>query len=247
MLTLVTVWCRFPCGAENFIPDTILSTTYNSTNMAAIDEAIEELNLHEYTGKIPYQAVARKYGVVDTTLRRRHRAETQPWEIKYMHQQLLTPEQEAELIQWINEETKGKQPPARFLVAEKASLLAGRDVGVSWVYCFLQRHADVLVFKNAAPMDCLCHQANSHSKYEAYFTYLIGKLQEYQIPAKQTYNIDEKGIAMGIINRSKRVFSRKQWERKVVQAPLQDGSQEWISILACICANGTTLLPGLIY
>ena len=63
-----------------------------------MDEAIEELNSHEYTGKIPYQAVAQKHGVVDTTLRRRHRAETQPREISYMRKQLLTPEQEVALI-----------------------------------------------------------------------------------------------------------------------------------------------------
>jgi hypothetical protein len=215
--------------------------------MAAIDKAIELLNSREFSGKIPYQAVARKYGVVDTTLRRRHRAETQPREISYMRKQLLTPEQEVELIGWINQETKGKQPPSQLLVAEKAGLLAGKPVGHNWVYRFLQRHADVLVFKNTTPMDRLRHQADSYPKYEAYFTYLMGKLQEYEIPAEHTYNMDEKGLAMGMMGRSKRIFSRKQWERNVVRAPLQDGSREWISILACICADGTTLPPGLIY
>lgn len=59
--------------------------------------------------------------------------------------------------------------------------------------------------------------------------------------------MDEKGIPMGKINRSKRIFSRKVWERKQVHLSLQDGSREWISILACICADGTVLDPGLIY
>jgi hypothetical protein len=61
------------------------------------------------------------------------------------------------------------------------------------------------------------------------------------------YNMDEKGFALGQMNNSKRFFLRALWERKVVQAHLQDGLREWITILACICANGTALLLGLIY
>jgi hypothetical protein len=52
---------------------------------------------------------------------------------------------------------------------------------------------------------------------------------------------------MGIMNSSKRFFSRDLWERKVVKAPLHDGSRDWITVLACICADGTPLSPGLIY
>jgi hypothetical protein len=52
---------------------------------------------------------------------------------------------------------------------------------------------------------------------------------------------------MGIMNSSKRFFSRDLWERKVVKAPLHDGPRDWITVLACICADGTPLSPGLIY
>jgi hypothetical protein len=47
------------------------------------------------------------------------------------------------------------------------------------------------------------------------------------------------------------VFSRRLWERKNVREALQDGSREWITvlaaILAAICADGVKLPPGLIY
>jgi hypothetical protein len=59
--------------------------------------------------------------------------------------------------------------------------------------------------------------------------------------------MDEKGFAMGIMNSSKRFFSCDLWEQKVVKAPLQDRLRDWITVLACICADGTPLLPGLIY
>ena len=59
--------------------------------------------------------------------------------------------------------------------------------------------------------------------------------------------MDEKGFLIGVLNRSKRVFSRRMWEQKEVKAALQDGSRAWITLLACICADGSALPPGLIY
>jgi hypothetical protein len=49
--------------------------------------------------------------------------------------------------------------------------------------------------------------------------------------------MDEKGFAMGIMNSSKRFISRDLWERKVVKAPLHDGARDWVTVLACICAD----------
>jgi hypothetical protein len=73
-------------------------------------------------------------------------------------------------------------------------LLARKPVSNHWIYCFLERHEDDLVYKNAAPMDRLRHQADSYLKYQAYFTYLESKVEEYQVPPDQTYNMDEKGF-----------------------------------------------------
>jgi hypothetical protein len=36
--------------------------------------------------------------------------------------------------------------------------------------------------------------------------------------------MDEKGFMIGVTGRSKRMFSRAQWESKQVRAALQDGS-----------------------
>jgi hypothetical protein len=53
-------------------------------------------------------------------------------------------------------------------------------------------------------MDRLRHQADFHSEYEAYFTYLMGKFLGYKIPAEHTYNMDEKDLAMGMTGKSNR-------------------------------------------
>jgi hypothetical protein len=61
------------------------------------------------------------------------------------------------------------------------------------------------------------------------------------------YNMDEKGCMLGILTRSKRVFSRRLYEEGKINAYIQDGNWEWITLLACICADGLALTPSLIY
>ena len=58
--------------------------------MAAINEALEDFESRDYPGRIPYAQVARKYGVVPSTLRRRHLAETEPRSVSNTRRQLLT-------------------------------------------------------------------------------------------------------------------------------------------------------------
>jgi hypothetical protein len=72
-------------------------------------------------------------------------------------------------------------------------------------------------------------------------------MKQYEVQPQHTYNMDEKGFLISIIGRSKRIFSRQMWERKEVRALLQDGSREWITVLACIRVDGEALPPSLIY
>lgn len=59
--------------------------------------------------------------------------------------------------------------------------------------------------------------------------------------------MDEKGFAIGTGGRSKRIFDKQLYEKKEVTTGVQDGSREWITILACICADGTALPPSIIF
>jgi hypothetical protein len=59
--------------------------------------------------------------------------------------------------------------------------------------------------------------------------------------------MDEKGFMIGVTGRSKRIFSRATWEKKKKIESIQDGYRKWITVLACVGADGTALPPGLIY
>jgi hypothetical protein len=75
-------------------------------------------------------------------------------------------------------------------------------------------------------MDRVRHKANSEVKYKYHFTLLHSKMEEYNVLAENTYNMDEKGFMIRVTGRSKRVFSKELYERKEVRDSLQDRSRE---------------------
>ena len=170
-----------------------------------------------------------------------------PREAKERDQQKLTPQQEDELVLYIEDLTRRGLPPTRDMVQNFASTIAHERVSESWVTRFYHRHEYNLILKWSTGMDAVRHAADSYSKYELYFDYLYSKIKEYDILPENSYNMDEKGFMIGVIGRAKRLFSQRQWEKKEVTAALQDGNREWITVLAAVCGDGTTLPPGLIY
>lgn len=65
----------------------------------------------------------------------------------------------------------------------------------------------------------------------------------YDLLPHNIYNMDEKGFLMGIIQKSKRVFTKDV----KIEGSGQDGNREWITILATICMDGSFLPPSIIY
>lgn len=90
-------------------------------------------------------------------------------------------------------------------------------------------------------MDSTRHNAESEYKYKLYFNLLPQKIAAYNVEPEHIYNMDEKGFAIEVLGRTKRIFSRRPWEKKEVRQARQDGSREWVSVLAAIYADGTAL------
>jgi hypothetical protein len=133
------------------------------------------------------------------------------------------------------------------MIRRFASEVARKELGIHWVDRYIERHKVDLVSHWATGIDRSRHQADSQSKYSLYFELLRSKLSQYDIEPCNTYNMDEKGFMLGVLTRSKRVFSRRLYEEGKIKAHIQDGSREWITLLACICADGSHLEPALIY
>jgi hypothetical protein len=121
------------------------------------------------------------------------------------------------------------------------------EVSESWVTRFLHRHADKLTIKWSTGIDRDRHQADSQERYKLCFDMLHSKMREYDVDARNTYNMDEKGFFVGITTRSKRVFTKAIWASKERTPAVQDGNREWVTPLACVCASGEPLPPALVY
>ena len=72
-------------------------------------------------------------------------------------------------------------------------------------------------------------------------------MEKYNVTAENIYNWDEKGFLLGIASAVKRIMSKEALKSGRRRFARQDGSREFISLLACICADGSWLPPSLIY
>jgi hypothetical protein len=206
--------------------------------------AIESLKPRE---KLVYTHIAARYGVDRRTLARRHQGSSSSRELEGQNRRALHPHQELELLRYIERLTRQGLPPTRSMIRRFASEIAKKELGVHWVDRFVARYKVELISQWATGIDRSRHQADSHLKYSLYFELLRSKLSQYDIEPRHIYNMDEKGFLLGILTRSKRIFSRRLYEEGKIKAHIQDGNREWITLLACICADGSALDPAIIY
>ena len=226
------------------VMDETRSTVRYTNHTAAMDAALAELNSTES----PCIAViARKHGVERTTLSRRWNGATTNRAQAAEDKRFLNNHQEQQLIQHIRQLCDRCLPPTPAIVVNIASRLAGRTPGGKWCSRFVQRHRDALDSRYLNSLDLERHQADSVTSYERYFSTIREKMDEYQILPENTYNMDEKGFLIGRITKARRVFSKHLKASGKLLGAGQDGSREWITVIATICGDRTALPPVLIY
>lgn len=215
--------------------------------MTGISDALAEIDNLKPGEKPIYTKIAKKHGVDRNTLSRAHRGVQVPRRVANESQKKLNNQQELDLVKYILQLSERHSAPTRRMIQNFASSVASQPCSDMWVQRFLHRHHEQLKYAWVTGMDSNRHNAESQYKYELYFQLLQQKVTQYNILPENTYNMDEKGFAIGVLGRTKRVFSRRQYEKKEVRQALQDGSREWVSLLATICADGTALPPGIIF
>jgi hypothetical protein len=92
------------------------------------------------------------------------------------HQQLLNPQQEHELVLYIERCRRRGLPPTPEMIQNFAVAVAKWEVSESWVSWFLHRHTDKLTIKWSAGIDCNRHKADSKERYKLYFDMLHSKM-----------------------------------------------------------------------
>lgn len=111
----------------------------------SLEAALGELAAVNPGEDICYSKIAKKYGVVRSTLTRRHKAVSTSKTTKNISQQKLNPQQERELVGYIAELNSRSLPTTRELIQNIASKVAKSPVSESWVTRFINRHSIHLI------------------------------------------------------------------------------------------------------
>jgi hypothetical protein len=212
--------------------------------MDQIEAALRELTLQD-TPNIT--AVAKKHGCNRTTLSRRFRKVTVSKHAAYNKQKFLDDIQSKSLIKYINDLTERGLPPTVAMVRNIAAGIAGRLPGVNWASRWIQANKNEIKSAYLTPIDKARKKADSALYYSLYFELIGQKMTQYNILPENIYNMDEKGFLIGFLQKARRVFTKEAFDSGRLRNISQDGNREWITVLATICADGTTLSPGLIY
>jgi hypothetical protein len=212
--------------------------------MASIDSGLVVSESH---GPQPLSQATGLPQLHRTTIARRAKGEIKPRRDYREQCSLLSQAQEQRLLQYIDELTRRGLPPNHYNVRVFASNISGKWPGKNWTHQFVRRHKDVITSQYLTGFDINRKKADNWGNMKQYFGLVQEKLQQYNYTPGNIYNIDEKGFMIGVIQKTKRIFVKKWFSQGKLQGAAQDGNRTWITLVAGICADGTSLPPALIY
>ncbi|KAJ4488693.1 hypothetical protein C8J55DRAFT_486935 [Lentinula edodes] len=164
-------------------------------------------------GNLSVRGVAKAYDVSHTTLQRRINSGMSQAEA-HAHEQNLSPAQEEILLEWIKVQGHHGVPLSLASVANYAS-----DIAESRA------------------------RALTPAAVSGFYDILDNTVSEYHITPENIYNMDEKGIQLGIGARTAVLVDRNQ---KSV-ASIEPGNRDLVTIIETVCADGTALHPSVIF
>src|ERR1700739_3741274 len=212
--------------------------------MASIDS---ELVVSESHGPQPSSQATGLPQLHRTTIARRAKGEIQPRQDYREQCSLLSQAHEQRLLRYIDELTRRGLPPNHYNVRVFASNICGKWPGKNWTYEFVRRHKDVITSQYLTGFDIARKKADNWVSMKQYFDLIQAKLQQYIYAPGNIYKFDEKGFMIGVLQKTKRIFVKKWLSQGNLQGAAQDGNRTWITLVAAICADGTSLPPALIY
>ncbi|KIJ66195.1 hypothetical protein HYDPIDRAFT_46350, partial [Hydnomerulius pinastri MD-312] len=115
-------------------------------------------------------------------------------------------------------------------------------VSTNWARKFRTRHPDLRARWTTSLEACHAQQLNP-TLVKEFFKLLSSVIKDYNILPENIYNMDEKGVQLGV---GKRTYVLVDRDQKTVHQ-IEEGSRELVTIIECVCADGTALAPAVIY
>jgi transposase-like protein len=138
-----------------------------STINSRIELAFRDLNAPDPSS---LRAIASKYGLVESTLRRRWRGQTiSQGAASSLYKQRLSLDQEEVLIRQINQLTNRGLPPTSSIVKNLAEAIIGGPVGKNWTGTFVRRNQDRLTSQYLRNIDSQRVNSEYAPSYEHFY------------------------------------------------------------------------------
>ena len=160
----------------------------------------------------------------------------------HQHEQVLDFAAEPVLVDWIKEMGRHGVPLHPSTVALHASAILGKTIGKHWVSRFCMRHPELKARWTSGLEKC--HAGALNPATVADFYEMLGDItKEYNIPEENIYNMDEKGVQLGV---GGRVLALVDQDQKSVKH-VEDGNRELVTIIKCVAADGSSIWPSVVF
>ena len=155
---------------------------------------------------------SRLFKIDRSKLSRRWRGITESRAVKAEKQCLLSRQQERTLVAYINKLTERGLPPTSAMLRNFVYDIINKHPQRGWTSKFCKRWSGQIGSRYLQPVDNNRKIADNESSYTAYFDLVRSKIAQYKIKPENTYNMDKKSFLIGLINKSKRIFSKKAYK-----------------------------------
>lgn len=197
-------------------------------------------------------AAAVKHSIPYTTLYNRYLGKTKARKLAHGDQQSVSPQMEDALVKWCMLLSDRAEPLSKRQIKLKARIMCGHRLGKNWTRRFLARHPEIKLGRPSG-LDHKRARAFNKPVVYRYFDKLEGTVEFNgklvkisDIPAKNRYNYDEKGIQRGTAKRRSRQKYIVPRNRRP-KYKKQSANLELITIMECVSADGVALDPGFIF
>jgi hypothetical protein len=196
----------------------------------------QNLSLRRASGiyKVPFETLRRRQNGIQS------RRDSGP------NSRRLSDLEEQTIVQFILDlDSRGKPSRIRFVEEMANSLLADRDaspVGKRWAHNFIKRQPELKtrIFRRYDYQRAKCEDPTI---IRGWFRLVQNTIAKYSIQPGDTWNFDETGFMMGLIQSGMVVTGS---ERQGRPKSVQPGNREWITAIPAINAEGQSIPPFII-
>src|SRR5450432_4507289 len=165
--------------------------------------------------------------------------------------QLLSVGEEEAIVSWIKQLGEWGWPPRVLQLRKMATELlhakgSKEELGIHWTDRFFARHPE-LEAKFYGGLDRQRALALDPDILTAWFNLYKENITKYNINQCNIYNMDEKGILMGLLHKTKVIVSILEARKGAIRGRIQPRNQEFVTLIECISRTGRLLSPWITF